>query len=114
MMSVLRFLCVLMSSILAWFVTLQFNDVDASIWIAAYGAASVLTAGCLWPRLRKVLPTAARIASVVYGAWGLWLFGQTSGQWWDGEIEREVGGLWITTLWMLCLSFISKRMSRFE
>ena len=107
-----RVASIIMTGMFSWFAALQYNDVDAALWIAAYGIAAVLS-GCdaVTSRSRFVV-VPARLMAAIYGVWGLTLLTQTRGQWWDGEIEREVGGLIVSALWMIILSLFPRSMSR--
>ncbi|MBU3700389.1 MAG: hypothetical protein FGM33_10350 [Candidatus Kapabacteria bacterium] len=110
----IRITCSAMGLIFCWFASLQLNDLDAWLWITAYGLVAILSGVAVLPSTRRFVRLPARSLAVVFTFWGLWLLGQTSGRWWDGEIEREVGGLFISALWCLTLDIISSRMSRFE
>ncbi|MFM8771636.1 MAG: transmembrane 220 family protein [Candidatus Kapaibacterium sp.] len=97
-----------------WFVTLQFNDVDAWVWIIAYGLAALLSLLNMSSKLHRVVGTMSAVLGYPYAFWAIALYQQTSGRWWDGEVEREVGGLAITALAMLILNIFSRRASRFS
>ncbi len=97
----MRFLHAVMALVFCSFVAVQFNDVDVWIWVTAYGAVAALSGLAAWGRpLRR----AASAATLIYTAWAVVLFLQTTGQWWDGEIEREVGGLTIAAVWSLVIA----------
>ncbi len=107
-----RVASIIMTGMFSWFAALQYNDVDAALWIAAYGIAAVLS-GCDVVNSRsRFVAVPARLMAAIYGVWGLTLLTQTRGQWWDGEIEREVGGLIVSALWMIILSLFPRSMSR--
>jgi peptidoglycan/LPS O-acetylase OafA/YrhL len=90
-----------MAAVFVGFTIVQFNDVDAAIWIVAYGACALLSVLRATGRTPRIGATAC---ALVYGIWAVVLFTQTRGQWWDGEIEREVGGLAIAALWCAILA----------
>ncbi|MBU3678331.1 MAG: hypothetical protein FGM32_01825 [Candidatus Kapabacteria bacterium] len=108
-----RIVSITLAAMFAGFVTLQFNDVDAWLWVLAYGVASVLCLCNLSKRLDRVVNRMSALLGFAYALWAIALFRQTSGRWWDGEIEREVGGLAITALAMLMLNYFTRRVSRF-
>lgn len=101
-----------MAAVFVGFTVVQFNDVDALIWIAAYGACALLSVLRATGRVPRIGATAC---ALVFTIWAVVLFGQTSGRWWDGEIEREVGGLAISAIWCVILAAQKKHteMSRF-
>ena len=107
----MRVISWIMAAIFLGFTVVQLNDVDALIWIAAYAACSLLSilrATGRSPRL------GAAACAVIFAVWAIVLFSHTNGQWWEGEIEREVGGLAISSLWCAVLAFSSRtEMSRF-
>ncbi|HLP29427.1 MAG TPA: transmembrane 220 family protein [Candidatus Didemnitutus sp.] len=106
----MRVISWIMAAIFLGFTVVQFNDVDALIWIAAYGACallSILRATGRAPRL------GAMACGVILSVWAIILFPKTTGQWWNGEIEREVGGLAISALWCAVLALSPRnKMSR--
>ena len=108
-----RIVSITLATLFTWFVTLQFNDIDAWIWVLAYGIAALLCLLNLWARLYRLVKPASALLFVSYALWAIALYQQTSGHWWDGEIEREVGGLVITALAMLMMNYFSRRASRF-
>lgn len=101
-----------MSGVYCWFVVLQLNDVDALIWVLAYGAVAVISALAALPKGIRLVTLPALVLGIIFALWGIWLFRQTTGRWWDGEVEREVGGLFISALWTTALSILSRRLSR--
>lgn len=109
-----RIWCVIGAYLFGWFVTLQLNDVDAALWIVAYGMACVSHLLGLIQRLHRFLHVLSLISIGLYGSWSLVLLTQTTGRWWDGEIEREVGGLVITAIAYMLLSLLSRTTSRFD
>lgn len=113
MKSLLRALLLSLAAMFAWFVTLQFNDVDAWLWVLAYGIAALLCLLSLATQLDRLVSRMSALLFVAYTSWAIALYQQTRGRWWDGEIEREVGGLVITALTMLMLNIFSRRASRF-
>ena len=108
----MRIISASMCVMFCWFASLQFNDVDAWIWITTYGLVAALSAAAIVPSTRPRLRIPARTLATTCAVWGLYLLGQTTGKWWDGEIEREVGGLFISSLWCVTLDIFSTKMSR--
>lgn len=92
-----------MAVIFIGFTAVQFNDIDALIWVAAYGSVTFLSVFRAIGRDSRYL---ALVCATIYAAWALVLLSQTNGQWWDGEIERETGGLTICCLWCLTIFLI--------
>lgn len=90
----------------AYFIILQFNDIDAWLWIVAYGivmAASIATAlGMVFQKTMKAL-------AALYFLWTLMLLLQVQGEWFAGEIEREVAGLAICIATFVWYSLLPKR-----
>ena len=107
-----RIVSLTLAAMFIWFVTLQFNDVDAWLWVVAYGLAALLCLLNLSPRLVRVVNHTSSLLCAAYASWAIVLYQQTSGHWWDGELEREVGGLTIAALTMLMLNIFSRRASR--
>lgn len=107
-------ICLAMTTVFCLFVSLQFNDVDAPLWIGAYGLAAITCAACVVQSLRRFARRASLALAISCGLWAVVLAGQTSGRWWDGEIEREVGGLVITVLAMIVTNYFSRDASRFS
>lgn len=105
---------VCLAVIFCLFVSVQFNDVDAGIWIMAYGLAALVCLGSMIRSVTRIIRSLSLLLSLGYGLWALMLSLQTSGHWWDGEIEREVGGLVITALSMVLVNFFSRSASRFS
>jgi len=99
----MKILSWLMAIVFAGFTAVQFNDIDASIWIAAYGAVIFLSIFRATGRDPRYI---ALLCASMYAVWALVLLGQTNGQWWDGEMERETGGLTIGCLWCLAIFMI--------
>jgi hypothetical protein len=90
---------------------LQFNDPDAPIWIAIYGAAAVITA--LLPG-RQALAIVGGVIGGTAAIWGIYLAQQVWGvlkfsDLWQAmdvkggavEVGREAGGLIICAAWMI-------------
>ncbi len=109
-----RILSLALAAMFLWFVTLQFNDGDAWLWVLAYGLAATLCLLVISARLHRIVHRTSVLLGIAYASWAIALYRQTSGRWWDGEIEREVGGLAIAALAMLTLNFFSRRASRFS
>lgn len=88
------------------FVVVQFNDVDAWSWIMAYGIIVVISVAVL---LGRYHPWWYRILAIPYAIWGIATLMQTSGQWFDGEVEREAAGLGICVVTLLLFSLARQR-----
>lgn len=109
-----RIVSLALAAMFTWFVTLQFNDVDSWLWVLAYGLAAVLCLMSVFFRLHSIVHRVSVLLCIGYASWAIVLYQQTSGRWWDGEIEREVGGLAVTALAMLFLNIFSRSASRFS
>lgn len=109
-----RIWCLNGACFFGWFVVLQLNDIDAWLWVVAYGMACLAHVIGLFRRSHGLLYVLSIISIGLYGAWSLGLLTQTTGRWWDGEIEREVGGLAITAIAFFILSLLSRPASRFD
>lgn len=109
-----RIISLALAAMFTWFVTLQFNDVDSWLWVLAYGLAATLSLLSVFIRVHSFVRRSSVLLGVAYASWAIVLYKQTSGRWWDGEIEREVGGLAVTALAMLFLNIFSRSASRFS
>lgn len=91
----------------------QLNDPDAMVWIALYGAATIL---CLRQALATPVASSAALLSVIASVWAALLvpgvIGKTTGaeifasltmQTKTAEQAREIGGLLLVAVWMLVL-----------
>jgi hypothetical protein len=105
--------CACLAVMFCLFLSVQFNDVDAGIWILAYGAAAIVCLASILRSLATIIRRLSLILALGYGLWALMLAFQTSGHWWDGEIEREVGGLVISALSMWLVNYFTRGASRF-
>lgn len=96
---------------------LQYNDIDAAVWISTYGAAAVCCILWRWKPVKPFWYIALAAICLVWAISTLWTHaGQLS---WDGmfnsiqmknhsiEIIREAGGLFVITIWMGVLSVFS-------
>lgn len=95
-----------------WFITLQFNDVDAPLWVIGYGLAALFSGFIAFdtrPRQLQILITTYSACLLI---WIMWLLPSIQGLWWDGEIEREVGGLTIVLTSQVLAIFYLRKMSR--
>lgn len=110
---VIRLGYAVLTGLYIWFVSLQFNDVDAPLWIVGYGIAAVFSSAIAF----DIRPRALRIPIAIYCllllVWILTLLPEIHGMWWDGEVEREVGGLSIVLLSQLFAHQYLRKMSRF-
>ncbi len=114
MRSLLRYVFAVLTGMFIWFITLQFNDIDAALWVTGYGIAAVFSAFIAFdfrPRQLQVLIT---IYSVCLLIWIMWLLPSIQGLWWEGEVEREVGGLTIVLTSQILATFYLRKMSRFK
>ncbi|NQW30383.1 MAG: hypothetical protein HQ472_07720 [Ignavibacteria bacterium] len=92
-----------------FFASLQFNDPDPIQWVLAYGSCAVLSALALYT---KRIAMQAMVMSLLYFVWTIWLLLQTTGVWWDGEVERESGGLAICAVWCAIIFAHQKYFSK--
>ncbi len=114
-MSPLRtIICLSMAVMFCLFLSVQFNDVDAGIWITAYGLAALVCLAGMRQSLTSIVRRITLPLTLGYAFWAAMLAFKTNGRWWDGEIEREVGGLLITALSMGLVNFFSRDASRFS
>jgi hypothetical protein len=91
-----------------WFVSLQFNDVDSVIWISGYGIASLLSFATALSFVSKHWRLPIAIYATMLLVWIISLLPSITGQWRDGEVERELGGLVITlAVQLFTLRFVS-------
>jgi purine-cytosine permease-like protein len=107
-----RFLYSILAGIFIWFVSLQFNDADAPLWVAGYGIAVLM---CLTIAFDVRTTHLYRIALSYCAALMIWivtLVPNLQGLWWDGEVEREVGGLTLVLLTQLFALPYFRKMSR--
>lgn len=95
-----------------WFITLQFNDIDAALWVIGYGLAAVFSGSVAFDFRPRQLQTLITTYSVCVLMWIMWLLPSVQGLWWDGEIEREVGGLTIVLTSQVLAIFYLRKMSR--
>lgn len=95
---IIRALGLLMTVAFTWFAWLQLNDPDPLWWVVTYGTCAVISVGVV---MRRVPRNLVLLFAMALTGWALWLLPQTTGLWWQGEIEREVAGLGIALLWCL-------------
>lgn len=95
-----------------WFASLQFNDVDAQYWIAVYGAAALSCLGVTFLGRYRMHGSLTIVFSILLVVWMATLVPDIEGKWWDGEVEREFGGLAIVLVTQLGKIFFFRRMSR--
>jgi|GEM_PF-527311 len=110
--SALRLVYAALACMFLWFASLQFNDIDAALWIVAYGVSSML---CLVSAFGIQHRFVGRILvgnSTCLAIWIAFLIPQVTGQFWEGEIERELGGLSISFLVSTGEYFLLRKMSR--
>lgn len=95
---IIRFLGLLMTVAFTWFAWLQLNDPDPWKWVVAYGVCALISLAVM---VKRVPRNVVLLIAMVFVGWALWLLPDTTGLWWQGEVEREVGGLVIAALWCL-------------
>jgi hypothetical protein len=95
-----------------WFITLQFNDVDAALWVIGYGIAALFSSAIAFDIRPRLLQSMMTIYSVLVLFWIMWLLPSIQGVWWEGEVEREVGGLTIVLTSQIPAIVYLRRMSR--
>ncbi len=104
-MKIVLFLSVI---IFFFFASLQFNDPDPLVWVLAYSACGGLSILVL---NKKNVLLSASVMTFIYAIWLGVLLSQTTGAWWEGEIEREAGGIGLCMAWCLALSLRAKYFS---
>lgn len=95
-----------------WFASLQFNDVDAPLWIAVYASAALSSLGLALGVRHHIITRITWVFIACLVLWLVTLIPNLEGAWWDGEVEREFGGLTIVLLSQLGEIFFYHRMSR--
>ena len=96
----MRIISLVMAAAFIGFASVQFNDVDAWTWVAAYTTCAFAS---LWAALRPIPRWLTLMLAVVFTLWALWIAPDMTGSWLNGEVEREVGGLVICASWNLVL-----------
>lgn len=107
-----RVLYALLSLVFLWFASLQLNDIDAAIWIIAYVISALLCAVFALGINHRIVPHLLVYFSTCIACWIVLLIPQVNGQFWDGEVERELGGLSITFSVNIVEYFLIRKMSR--
>lgn len=100
-----RFIAAVMFVLMIISCGVQYNDPDPWLWIAAYGAAALLTIPPMFGR-DTILPA---IAGLIFAVWGALLLREyladpEHGPFLETEIAREGGGLLFTFTWMAVLT----------
>lgn len=96
-------LCGFMILIFALSCAVQYNDPDPLTWIAAYGAAGVVTAFFLAGRNTPIVI----LMGLAYYGWAMYNMPHIpSSEWLHTETSRESGGLMISAIWMAVLSVV--------
>lgn len=111
-LNILNYIMVIAFSLSAY---AQFNDPDAGLWVAIYGAAAVISLFWKWKLLSRFWYQLLFGVTAVYA---LYLLATHAGQLsFEGvfdsvsmksqsvEVIREIGGLLIVSVWMAVLGF---------
>lgn len=101
----MQYVSIMMGIVFIGFATLQYNDPDPYIWMPAYGWMAVLSfwSALISPANARHLRRAALASALFFLVWCIWSYTQTTGQWWNGEVERETGGLGICAVWSVVM-----------
>ncbi len=110
--TLLRLLYSIFAGIFLWFVWLQFNDVDAFLWLTGYGVAVLLCLAIAFNVCSSHLYSIALCYCAALVLWIVTLVPDLQGLWWEGEVEREVGGLTIVLLTQIIALPQYRKMSR--
>ena len=108
-----RILSLIFAALFVWAGILQYNDPDALLWFAIYGVAALV---CLLYYFNRFHPLLGLILGLIYLAETVLVWPEK----WEGfeigqgaiesiERAREAGGLLITGLFMLFLSWCAYR-----
>ena len=116
---VIGLLNVLMTVVFLGSVLVQYNDADALVWIAIYGAAAAVCMAYAMGRMKPWHAYAVAVVTVIWAAaiapgfWGAVSFPDLFAEWEmksePVERAREFGGLLIVATWMTTLA-VSHRM----
>ncbi|MET0342307.1 MAG: transmembrane 220 family protein [Polyangiales bacterium] len=119
-MFVWQLLSVLMSGFLAWAAWMQLNDPDPARWAAFYLAGALVA---LTSALRRPLPRAAGLLTLVALAWAAAIVPELLGTWRPAdlgarmsperpEVEygRELGGLLIVAAYCAAAAYAGRRV----
>lgn len=110
--TVWRLLYSVLAGIFIWFVSLQFNDADAMLWVAGYGIAVLLCLTIAFDICTSYIYYTALCYCAALVLWITTLVPDLQGLWWEGEVEREVGGLTIVLITQLIALPYFRKMSR--
>lgn len=102
----MRIVSAVMFAFFVYAVYVQFNDVDPVLWVIAYGVAGIVS---LFAAMGRRVGRIAGLIAPVHAAWAIWAVMRTTGHWFDGEAEREAGGLIICAVWLLIVAFTFRR-----
>lgn len=94
--TVLRWLSVVFAGLFLYSTVVQCNDVDAIVWIAAYGICAI---GALMTALGRPPVVLLWLLALTTFIWAIVVFQSTQGRFFDGEEEREFVGLMICAVW---------------
>ncbi|HRK05666.1 MAG TPA: transmembrane 220 family protein [Chlorobiota bacterium] len=94
--TVLRWLSVVFAGLFLYSTIVQFNDVDAIVWILLYG---VNTIGAVMTALRRPPITILWVIAQITFVWSVVVLQSTNGRFFEGEEEREFVGLMICAVW---------------
>lgn len=100
---------------------LQFNDPDPTLWVLIYIMAAACTLLSLILPVRFTFYFTLAVATWAL-VWSLWLLPQLQNDYEfkamflpmqpgrpSIEIGREIGGLWITSVWLLTIAFFNRQ-----
>lgn len=108
----MRWLYIVVAFLFVSFAAVQFNDPDATLWIAAYLYAALVTIPPIFGR-HTFLPAPGLAGYLI---WSFTLIDTVDSHWWDIEEAREALGLLLAALWMgvLLYQWVRSRRSRDE
>lgn len=102
----MRIVSAVMFAFFVYAVYVQFNDPDPVLWVVGYGIVGIVS---LLAAMGRKVGLLAGLIAPVYAAWAIWAVMRTTGHWFDGEAEREAGGLIICAVWLLIVAFTFRR-----
>lgn len=88
----------------------QFNDSDWLSWMAIYLAAAI---ACALVVLKRAIPWVPRLVGIAAIVWAILLWPRTREVDWTWvEVQREVVGLFLVTLWMFVVAGLGGRTAK--